>query len=250
MRRPSESAADRRIAAYLQAQGRSVLSMQIGDIAKACETSEAGIVRYCKRLGFSGLKDYKISLAADPPQPMPEARISGTESVPELRRKILQGGIDALQNTDLTLNNEALQQAIDALSKARNIDVYALGGSVPIGTYFRHQLIKIGVRVSLYTERYTMLYSQAQQGPQDVAMAISCSGETPDILEAMSSACKNGATTICLTDHPDSSLARLAQICLISPIGHLMDEEDNTYSRLAQFVIINILYAGMCCRGS
>lgn len=240
-------AAEQRVTDYMLSMGQAILSMSVSDIAAACAVSEATVVRFCRRAGCTGLKDYKISLAnrADRAHATP---ITGGETVPELKQKIFLGCIDTIRASGDSLSDEALKQAVEALNAAANIDVYAEGGSVPIASYFRHQLIKLGIRTSIYSDRYTMHHSQTQLKPGDAVLAISCSGRTQEVCESFEAARGTGARLICLTSNGDSPLAKCADICLTTCGGHFLNENDNTYSRLAQLAVVDILYAGIAIR--
>ena len=44
--------------------------------------------------------------------------------------------------------------------------------------HLRHQLMKLGIRSSVYSDTQSMQLSLSQQGENDVALGISCSGKT------------------------------------------------------------------------
>lgn len=51
---------ERKVSTYLLKHEDKLMSMDIADIAKASGVSKATVVRFCKALGFTGLKDFKI----------------------------------------------------------------------------------------------------------------------------------------------------------------------------------------------
>lgn len=133
-------------------------------------------------------------------------------------------------------------------SHAANIDVYALGGSIPIASYLRHQFIKLGIRTNICSDSYTMRMSQAQLKQDDVVIAISCSGKTAEIIEAMTSAKALGASTICVTTVANSPLAQLTDIALITANERFITLEDSIYGRMSNLVAVDILYAGLASK--
>lgn len=243
----NKSAAEKRVAEYLRAHGKEVISMPLSEISHACNVSDATVVRFCRHLGYKGLKDFKIAIAKE--QSTAElcnaAPIRWDDTTSALKEKVFSGCAMALQCSCKTLSDESLAQAVQALSAARNIDIYAVGGSAPIASYFRHQLIKLGIRSSVYSDAINMKLSQAQLGKRDVALAISCSGKTQEVVRALSAAAALKATTICLTNSRQAPLAREASICLITSGNRFFGEDYNTYSRLSQLAVVDILYAGL-----
>ena len=235
--------AEQRVGAFVAAQGKAILGMPLSDIASACGVSDATVVRYCRHEGYKGLKDFKIAMAHSFHEEDALSPIIGTEPLPELKKMIFAGCLDALRTTATTLSNAELEKAIQLLCAADNLDVYASGGSVPIASYLRHQLIKLGVRTNVYSDRTSMLLSQSRLTKRDAVLAISHTGATRDIVDAQSSAHRLGAPTICMTSAPDSPLAAVSDVCLLAAGEHFLGM--NTYSRLSQLAMVDVLYAGM-----
>ena len=82
--------------------------------------------------------------------------------------------------------------------------------------------------------------------PGDVLLAVSQSGETTEVVEAAQIAKDKGAFIICVTDMHESRLGRIADVKLCSFCRAEVPMGDNTFSRMAQLGIIDILYAGVC----
>ena len=61
----SLSKAEKKIADFLMSAPQNAIPLYITDMAKACNTSEATIVRFAKKLGFNGYPQLKIAIAQD-----------------------------------------------------------------------------------------------------------------------------------------------------------------------------------------
>ena len=240
---PLTAGAEQRVAAFFAAQGTGILQMPLSGIASACGVSNAAVVRHCRREGYKGLKDYKIAMAHASRLPPSAPPISGEERLPELKRRLFAGCIRALNDTSDLLSTEEMQRAISAVSESANLDVYACGGSLPIASYLRHQLIKLGIRASVHSDRSSMLLSQSRLSKRDAVIAISSSGATQEIVDAQRSARKAGAVTICLTACRESPLAAASDILLVAAGDAFLD--NNTYARLSQIAVVDLLYAGL-----
>ena len=84
--------------------------------------------------------------------------------------------------------------------------------------------------------------------PGDVVLAISSSGETAAILEAVRIAKEKGAFVISITNVQSSTLSGLSDCRLTSLCRTRMLPGDETYERVAQIAIIHALYAGVAMR--
>lgn len=58
-------AAEKRVADYVLQNAEQVVNLTIEELAAESRTSYATIVRVCKRLGYSGYKEFKNNLISD-----------------------------------------------------------------------------------------------------------------------------------------------------------------------------------------
>lgn len=243
---------EQRVADFLKMNTSRILDISIAEIADEANVSESTVVRFCRHLGYKGLKEFKIYFAQERNRTSQaiDGDIGFNDTLKDLKSKIFQGSINALQDSLETLNEMELERAVEVLHNARNIDIYSIGGSTPIANYTRHQFMKIGVRTNVYNDKDSQRLSISQLSKDDVLIAISCSGETREIVESMENAHEQGATIICITNSPNSHLARISDIRLINTGARFFRDDMNAYSRQAQLATVNILFAGVAlCNG-
>ena len=60
---PSLTKAEQRVASYITENPESVIFQSVSDLADCSKTSDATVVRTCKRLGFSSYQEFKVLLA-------------------------------------------------------------------------------------------------------------------------------------------------------------------------------------------
>jgi len=234
---------EKNIADFIRRNVADILGMSISEIAKETGTSKSTVVRFCNHLGYSGLKEFKIDFYGKTTLPEIEnTEVKWGDSIGEVKNKVFTGAINALKDSFDTLSEKALKQAAEALRKAKNIDIYGQGGSSPIAIYLRHQLMKIGIRSSFYPDAHSQHLSLSQFEKGDVAIAISCSGENPEIVAAMQWVKTLGIIVIAITNFPDSSLGKLADHILCNTAGSFFDGDENSYARIAQLVTVDTLY--------
>src|SRR5690606_13485546 len=78
-------------------------------------------------------------------------------------------------------------------------------------------------------------------GPQDVVMAISHSGESTSLADFLQEAHVNGATTIALVNYRYSSIAKAAQIRLVTNIRESVVENADLLPRISQLLVLQVL---------
>src|SRR3712207_8519595 len=65
MMRENFSKMEQKIADYILNHPEEVKQLTTYQVAKICKTSQASIVRFAKKMGFSGYPDFKLSLSQD-----------------------------------------------------------------------------------------------------------------------------------------------------------------------------------------
>ncbi len=246
------SGAEGRVAEYVLCSPEGVLNGNVRQIADASGVSEATVVRFLHRMGFSGLKEFRAAMMqahVTDKAVLPENRqLDESDTIRAIKRKVFGGCIEALGDTLDVLDERELSRAIDALYRAPYVEVFGVGGSASVARSALHSFRGIGLRMNVTTD-FTVTYLRAEHfNAGDVVLAISCSGETREILDAVVIAKRKGAFIISITNAHESSLSRLSDCCLNSTCRTYMLPGDETYERVAQIAIIHALYAGVAMR--
>ena len=76
-----------------------------------------------------------------------------------------------------------------------------------------------------------------------VALGISFSGNTQEVVEALTVAHKHGATTVAMTGLPDSPVGRLADHVLVTSARETQVRAGAMSSRMAQLAVVDFLFA-------
>src|SRR5262249_27872066 len=131
---PSLRESERKIADYILARPEEIIYLSVTELADRTDTSEATVIRFAQRLGYSGYAALKIALTMDRRDGAgPLLSDLGPDTdLTSLKRKIIQVNIESLNDTAQLLDDGALAQAVDALATARRIEAYGVGGSAVV----------------------------------------------------------------------------------------------------------------------
>lgn len=77
----------------------------------------------------------------------------------------------------------------------------------------QHKFFRLGIPTTAYSDSHVFSMSAALLRPGDVAVLVSNSGRTWDMLAAATLARSSGASVLALT-HSGSPLAKLADVCV------------------------------------
>jgi glucokinase len=244
--RDSLTPAERRVADVVLGNPRSLLNDAIAVIAQQAEVSQPTVIRFCRSLGFEGLADFKLKLASGLTGTIPVHRtqVRRGEPTADLSAKVLDNTISAIVHFRESLNAAAIDRAIALLRAARRVEIFACGNSAVVALDAQHKLLRF--RIPAVSQTDTSLQSLAAEmlGQGDVAVFISSSGQTAELVRAAGVAVERGASVIAITAS-QSRLARLATVC----IGLDHAEDSSTFlsmvARILQLLVVDIMSVGL-----
>ena len=100
----------------------------------------------------------------------------------------------------------------------------------------------------MWTDSHDALASAALLGDGDVAIGLSHSGHTRDVVEPLAKARQSGAATVAITNFPRSPLAAAADHSLITAASETTFRAGGLSGRQAQLFVVDLLYVGVAQR--
>ena len=234
--------AEKQIADWIFENPGKIISLSIVELAEQCKCGEATIVRFSKRLGLGGYQELKISLASEGGGSAVSTHITPDDSAYEIFEKVCNDIYISLEKTKKSITPEHILNAASQLSNAGKIVIFGLGNSAAIAIDASHKFMGAGLNATAYTDNHMQVIAASHLGKNDVALGISHSGSSKDIVEALKVAKENGAATISITSKGKSPILKQSDIVLYT------DSEETQYnilalnSRIAQLAIIDALY--------
>jgi len=239
--------AEQRVADFILKHAEELIYLTVTELAERTQTSESTVVRLCQKIGYKGYQEFKIMLARDlvgPTETVYE-EIDKSDSLSALKNKIFQANAQALKDTIEVLADAELARAVEALARARRVEVYGIGGSAPLALDAYHKFMKLGISAVWLSDSDLMAMSSSLLEAGDVVLGISHTGASRDVCDAMENAQNAGATTICITHRATSPITKVANVKLFTAAKETAFGSDATSSRIAQLTIIDTLFAGI-----
>ena len=241
------SKAEKKIADYLMQNPNDILPLYITELAKQCETSEATVVRFAKRLGYDGYQQLKIAIAQDVHNRPINENITPDDTAGDIFQKVCNDIYCSLEKTKNAMKSKQLDDCCKAILSAKRILVFGLGNSASVATDASHKMFRLGLNAYAYTDNHMQAIAAAHTDKDSVVFAISHSGASKDILQAMQIAKQNGATTIALTNLEKSPIDKVSDIILPTVSDETNYRILGLSSRIAQLAIIDAIYSYLVC---
>ncbi len=241
---------ERKVADFILEDPRRILALNINQIGQGSGVSVASVIRLCKALGYIGYQQLKVELSRSLIEPVKSIHEEAEEGdlIGNLARKVFLADIQALQDTLSNMDSESVAKAAEILSGASRIEFYGLGGSGAVAADAHHKFFRLGIPCIAYSDNHMQLMSAALLGPGDVAVGISHSGSTKDIIDAMTTAGKSGATTICITSSPGSPITSACDVSLLVTARELAFRPEPMAARICQLAVLDMLSVAVALR--
>ena len=234
--------AEKRIADWIFENPGKIISLSIVELAELCKCSEATIVRFSKRLGLSGYQELKISLASEGGGSSISLSITEDDSPFTMYEKICNDIYLSFEMTKKSLKPEALELACRKISEANKIVIFGLGNSASIATDASHKFLRAGLNCVAYSDNHMQVIAASHLTENDVAIGVSHSGSSKDIVDALKIAKEHNATTIAITNSGKSPILKQSDIVLATSSNETEYNILALNSRFAQLAIIDTLY--------
>ena len=236
--------AEKRIANYILENSGDTVNLSISELAKKCNCGDATLVRFSKRLGFDGFQGLKIRIATEiGASSSLSQEIVKTDSCYEIFQKQISNIMETLRNTEGVLDKESLEAAANPIMSAERIAVFGLGNSASIATDFAHKLLRLGLNAQSSNDNHLQAIISSHLNRKSVAIGISLSGSSRDIVEALKLSKIGGAKTISITNYGDSPIIEASDICLFTKSKETTHSLLGLNSRIAQLSIIDAIYS-------
>jgi RpiR family transcriptional regulator, carbohydrate utilization regulator len=232
------TATEKRIAQFILDDVASAAELPIAELARLTNTSQASVTRFARALGCKDVRELKLKLA--------QSLAVGQRfilDVPDLDgvQGIYESIISVLETNRRALNVNALNQAVNWLSNARQILAIGMGGgSTVCAQEMQYRLFRLGLPVVSQNDGLLVRMMCSSVAPQDVVVALSLGGFTPEICESAAIARQYGAKVIAITPE-ETPLADAADLVL--PL--LVRENDYIFkpstSRYAMLAMVDVL---------
>ena len=174
--------------------------MTVKDVADELYTSPASLIRFCKKLGFSGFSEFKAALKVELFQTKDgaEGEYHSTDFLKDVHKTIQ------------LIQEETIDRILEMIHKSRRVEFYAVGSSRTVAAEFVKRLQIIGKPAFWYDDSSLMNISAKQVTGEDLVIAISASGESSLVIAAANMAKSRGSSIVSVTNLGSNTLSDMA----------------------------------------
>lgn len=240
---------ERKVAEFVMANAQDIIHMRIVDLAQEAQVSEPTVVRFCRAIGCDGFQNFKLTLAQQLAASPSFGQVAVTEddTTADYVSKVFDSTLDTLLNVKGHVDAQIIDRAVQAISNANRVEFFGFGASGAVASDAQHKFFRLQVATVAHSDPHIQNMSAMSMTPGDVVVAISQSGRTKSLLDAMSLAKQVGATVIAIAPS-HTPVAEQASIAIEVDVEEDTEIYTPLSSRIAQLVIIDVLAIGVAQR--
>ncbi len=229
--------AEQKVADFILANPEEAVQLNVSEIAHASDVSEATVIRFCKHVGFRGYNHMRISLSRDLGRRYYFAvDPTSTSADSEFRNFFKVIAANMLKIGDM-IDRQALQDAAEVIRGASLVHVVAVGNTNPVAQYMSYRLNRLNVRsFAGFSPEYSLMQIHLSQ-PGDVILAISQSGCSRQVVNALTLGKERGLPIVAITAHRYSPVSNLCDYLLLASSGDDHQYYFKSYSHLNEMAV-------------
>lgn len=244
--------AEESLVSYIAEHPTEVVRTPIAELAARTATSNATIIRFCKRMGFNGFRSFRIQLVTEIERGLGGERsldlnfpIAPQQSTAEALTNIADLTKEAIDACHAALDIRDIQAVARLIHRSSVVFLYATGDSQISSEAFANLLIKLGIRCIIAERRREYPANAHAVRPNDLAIFTSYSGDHIDSMikvGVLQELRRRRCPTIAITASPEPQ-PWFDRTITFPAREHTEDKMATFYSQTCIRYIFNCLYA-------
>ena len=228
------SSKEQSIANYILRYGQSLQNMNISVLAEKAGVSPGTVTRFCRKVACASFVELKLRLNRE------LSRDTGSNSfdVPNEVYNFYKSVIECSNNM---INRELLAELVREIRNQPLLHIYGVGNSGLSANELMLRLSRMGLAAQAITDSHMMMINSSLMSSGNLIIAISVSGETTDIVNAVRVAHNNGCRIISLCSSPNSSLALLSDLFIPIANSNLICADGFMNSQFSVLYVIDLI---------
>ncbi len=203
-------------------------------IAARLYVSSASLVRFAKKLGYRGYREFVYEYEKSYVKNKP-LEIVGTRSIFDIYQDFLNKAYNLIDEAQLV-------RVVKFLNDAERVYVFGKGSSGLSASEMELRFMRIGVNIDSIEDPDRMRMQTVFINKHNLVFGISISGTTTDVLYSLKEAHLRGAKTVLLTTKSDDLFHEYCDEVLLMPNIGRLDKGNHISPQLPILIMIDVLY--------
>lgn len=207
------------VATFALGHMNDVAFFTLDELARQTDVSTTSVLRFCRRLGFGGFKQFQQAVRSDlkgSPDLMDKFhRTTDKQMENSLLVQSVQQGIQCIQQTFRELPYAHIEDTVQRLAKARRVYTFGMRESEALAAYAYSRMLTVRGNVFLYRDGYSgNVETLLDVTRDDVFLIFLFHRYTRQTLQLLENLKHRGIQVILVTSPPVDAVARYAEVLL------------------------------------
>lgn len=244
---PTLSQSERLVAEYMDKNMSNVLRMTTKELREAIGVSEPTIFRFCRAMGYTGIRDFKISMAEQISSYKEyffhaEQDEGDGNKLNSLISRTLSEESRVIDNTLRFMDYGLLEKAAQMFLEAKKICLFGVGTSHDVCVDIQRKLTRLGLSAWAYNDFHNAMMLISTLKHEDVVFCISHSGLTPETKKVIKIASEKSVPTLLMTSFPTTPMCSYADLILRTHSQEISTQRTAMSSRISQYALFDAVY--------
>ena len=251
---------EKKVADFILMNEWKCRKLTLGELAEQSGVSQPTVVRFVKALGYDSFKAFRYRLIEEAAggegastqensvRAMYGYPLNYGEDVSQIPARVVATTVKMLENVLKSISITEFERTIAMITNARRVVLFCVENSSATAKDLMTKLLYLGIDCRYDEDYYIQRIQAAALGAEDVAIGISYSGQSKDVVDVMRYARKAGAHTIAITNFEQALIGKWSDVVLCCSQEQLM-YGDAIFSRTTQIAIVDMIYMGVIISG-
>lgn len=226
---------DWKIVQYIKKHTTKFIELSAQELAREIGTSDASIIRFAQKVGYSGLNELKYTMQKELDKNTSSANHSDYSSLLNDNKLMLDSLFNLTNPTDIC-------HAREMMLKANRIFIVGLDFNKNVAEIIAHKFMMLGLTIQALTNYDTLKLYQSLSGEDDLFITITLSGNHKQLSSILSDFKKNGSRIILISNYEKSLCATYANLTLLVPKTDLLHSSNTISREILILVLFDMLF--------
>lgn len=228
---------EERVLEYIEKNTKEFTKLTLKELGEKTFVSPPTILRLCKKLGFTGLNDFKYNIKQ---KFLNEKTPQEDDSYLELNG-IISSFLSDIKETYENISIKNIERITELLCSKKVIHLFSRGLSEMPFSYLYDMLLSVNRYCIQYQSPPLIKIKSEQMTKDDILFIGSSQGITEPIISVAKKAKENGAFVISITSNSNSQLNNIADITFLVKSQKRYLNNIDLISRMNIFYIIDLI---------
>ncbi|OGS54686.1 MAG: hypothetical protein A2Y20_04985 [Firmicutes bacterium GWF2_51_9] len=244
--------AERQVTDYVINHIDEMGNIGIVELAEKTFSSPTTIKRLCGKLGIESYIDFRVQLSQEVENYnkisiLKKARnpVRKHDSLSQIIEKVSYRSAKSILDSRELNKEETFITIIELMKKYKRIDFYGIGPSHIVAQDASIKALRLGFATTCLDNHIEMLINARMSTPDRLAILISYTGETVDIINVAQELKVQKVPSVSITSYSNNSVCQLCDINVFVDASESFNRLGGMSSRIATLNVIDILFTAL-----